>query len=139
MSIAIQQLTFVLAPYLRDTVGFDGTVQEGDQVCYPCYKFLNNKLRSSKCMLSSEDIVLKLKSKQLELEEKLSEFQCTTPESCVNFCLYKTAISACELLASNRSFLFPNMYRLFMDYIVDEEIDLTDVCVSKSRQRRVMT
>ena len=65
------------------------------------------------CMLSSEDILLKLKSKQIELEGKLTEFQCTTPEYCVTFCLYKTALKASKLLASNRSFLFPQYVQTF--------------------------
>ena len=33
------------------------TIQDGDQVCYPCYKFFNLKLKFSECMLSNEDVV----------------------------------------------------------------------------------
>ena len=76
----------------------------------------------------------RLKAKQVELERIVAEFQSTTPESCVKFCLYRTALTACELLASNRVLLFPNnMYRHFMDYVAGEDIDLMDVSVSKSR------
>ena len=47
--------------YIRNTVDFSDTIQDGYQVCYQCNKFFNLKLMSNKCMLSSEDIVLKFK------------------------------------------------------------------------------
>ena len=53
--------------------------------------------------------------------------------SYVQLCLYKTALSTCELLVTGRAFLFPNIYRQFMDYLADGSIDLVGVCVSKSR------
>ena len=52
----------------------------------------------------------------------------------INVCLHKTALSAVELLVSDGAFLFPNMYRHFMDCITDVCVDIDiDVCVSKSR------
>ena len=54
--------------YLRSAVGFSDTIQNGDQVCYLCYKFFNKKLKTSECILSGEDIVLELKAKQVQLE-----------------------------------------------------------------------
>ena len=47
--------------YLRDTIAFNENIQYGDQICYPCYKFFNQMLKSDVCMLSSGDIVLELK------------------------------------------------------------------------------
>ena len=104
--------------YLKSAVGFSDTIQDGDQVCYPCYKYVNKKLKTSECILSSEDIVLELKAKQVQLERIISEFQYTTSESYVQLCLYKTAFSTCELLVTGRAFLFPNIYRQFMDYLL---------------------
>ena len=49
--------------YIRNTVDFSDTIQDGYQVCYQCNKFFNQKLMSNECMLSSEDIVLKFKAK----------------------------------------------------------------------------
>ena len=72
----------------------------------------------------SEDIVLELKAKQVQFERIISEFQYTTSESYVQLCLYKTALSTCELLVTGRAFLFPNIYRQFMDYLADGNIDL---------------
>ena len=116
--------TFITCPspklvesYLRDTIDFTGTIREGDQLCYSCYKFFNRKLKSGECMLSSEEVVQTLEAKQVELQIKIVEFQCMSTESHVNLCLCKTALSACELLASNRAFLFPDIYRHFMDYM----------------------
>ena len=42
-------------------------------------------------------------------------------------------LHACELVASDRPFLFPYIYRLFMQYVSDHDIELSSVCVSKSR------
>ena len=81
--IACPNLSLVES-YLRNTVEFSGTIKDGDQVCY---KFLNEKLKSDECMMSSEDIVSTLKDKQVELERIVDEFQSTTPESCVKLCL----------------------------------------------------
>ena len=61
---AISSEQFVTCPnpkrvesYLKSTIDFSDTIQDGDQVCYPCYKFFNQKLKSSECMLSNEDVV----------------------------------------------------------------------------------
>ena len=98
--------------YLKSTLDFSDTIQDGDQVCYPCYKFFNLKLKSSECMLSNEDVVL---AKKVHFETNISEFQYVTSESYVQLCLYTTALSTCELLVTHRAFLFPNVYRQFME------------------------
>ena len=45
-------------------------------------------------------------------------------------CLYKTALHACELVVSDYPFLFPTMYRQFLQYY---DIDTSGVCTSKSK------
>ena len=86
-------ITFITCPspilvesYLRETIDFCDTIQEGDQVCYSCYKFLNGKLKSCECMLSDKDIVLALKSKLAEFQKIVTEsFNVyTSTESCVS-------------------------------------------------------
>ena len=119
--------------YLKSTIDFSDTIQDGDQVCFQCYRFFNQKLKSSECMLSNEDVVLALKAKKVQFETITSEFQYVTSEPYVQLCLYKTALSTCELLVTDRAFLFPNVYRQFMEYLADGNIDLVEVCVSKSR------
>ena len=76
-----------------------------------------SKLKSSECMLSNEDVVLALKAKKVQFETIISEFQYVTLESYVQLCLYETALSTCELLVTHRAFLFPNVYRQFMEYM----------------------
>ena len=68
-------------------------------------------LKSDVCMLSSEDIILELKARK-ELEKLVLEFEYITPEPSVEWCLYKTALHACDLVASDHPFLFPSMYGL---------------------------
>ena len=108
------------------------SIQCGDQVCY---KFFNQMLKSDVCMLASEDIVLELRAKKENLEKIVHEFEYVTPEvsDIVECCLYKTALHACELVASDCPFLFPTMYRQFMGYLTDYDIDLSKACTSKSR------
>ena len=55
--------------YLWDTITYGETIQNGDQVCYLCYKFFNQMLKLDVCMLSSEDIALELKAKKENLEK----------------------------------------------------------------------
>ena len=45
----------------------------------------------------------------------------------------QNSLSTCELLVTDREFLFPNVYRQFKEYRTDGNIDLVEVCVSKSR------
>ena len=39
------------------------------------------------------------------------------------------ALSTCELLVTGWAILFPNMYRQFMEYLADGNIDIVGVCV----------
>ena len=52
-------------------------------------------------------------------ETIISEFQYVTSELYVQLCLYTTALSTCELLVTHRAFLFPSVYRQFMEYLAD--------------------
>ena len=65
----------------------------------------------------------------------MQEFENITPEprDIVEWCLYRTALHACDLVASDHSFLFPSIYKLFMQYLAEHDVDLSGVCVSKSR------
>ena len=67
-------------------------------------------------------------------ETIINEFQYVTSESYVQLCLYKTALSTCELLVTHRAFLFPSVYRQFTEYLYSRwKYDIVEVCVSKSR------
>ena len=77
LSLNCKRGTFISCPdpkrvesFLRDTIAFSGSIKDGDQVCYPCYKFFNQMLKSDVCMLASEDIILKLKAKKENLKKK---------------------------------------------------------------------
>ena len=68
---AASSIQFVTCPdprrvesYLKSTIDFSDTIQYGNQVCYPFYRFFNLKLKSSDCMLSNEDVVLALKPRK---------------------------------------------------------------------------
>ena len=50
--------------YLKSAVGFRYRMVIKCAI-YPCYKYFNKKLKTSECILSSEDIVLELKAKQV--------------------------------------------------------------------------
>ena len=60
--------------YLRDTIAFDESIEYGDQICYPCYKFFNQMLKSDVWMLSSGDVVLELEAKKETLERIVHGF-----------------------------------------------------------------
>ena len=49
--------------------------------------------------------------------------------------LYRTALHACELVASDHHFLFPTVYRLlnFIEYLNDCDIECSEACTSNSR------
>ena len=56
-----------------------GFLRDG-HICYPCYKFFSQMLKSDVCMLSSGDVVLELKVKKETLERIVHEFEYITPE-----------------------------------------------------------
>ena len=51
--------------YLRDTIEFSESIQDSDLICYACYKFYDQMLKSDVCMLASKDIILKSKAKKV--------------------------------------------------------------------------
>ncbi len=55
--------------FLKDAIAFSESIKDGDQVCYPCYKFFNQMLKSNVCMLASKDIILNLKAKKENVEK----------------------------------------------------------------------
>ena len=56
-------------------------LKSDDQIlCYPCYKFFNQMLKSDACMLPSEDILAELKAKKQNLERIVHEFEYITLE-----------------------------------------------------------
>lgn len=105
--------------YLHDTTGFVSNLTKDDQICHTCYRFFTCLLKSDVCMLSSEHIVSELQSKQSQLIKVISEFVCTTPDSHVQLALYKTALYMCEGLACDQAYLFPRVYKLFLNTKAD--------------------
>ena len=122
--------------YLQDTIAFSESIQYGDQVCYLCYKFFNQMLKSDVCMLSSEDIVFRVEGNERK-SWKSSPWICVpntgTYSDIVECCLYKMALYACDLVASDHQFLSGIMYRQFIEHIGDCDIDFSGVSTSKSR------
>ena len=109
-----------IEPFLREVVSVNVSVDNSGQECCLCYKFFKRMLASDVCMLSSEDIVSELQAKKKNLERIVDEFEYITLElfDIVQWCLYKTALHACELVASDCPFLFPNMYRLCSKLVI---------------------
>ena len=118
--------------HLKDAVGFTSEIREGDLLCYNCYKYFTQLLRHTACVLSSEDVLKELKCKENQLKEYILRFTCNSDDSYVELALYKTLL-VCRLISSEQAFLFPTMYRTFLDYL-PETLRVSDViCTSKSR------
>ena len=69
-----------------------------------CYKYFSQLLQSGVCMLSSDDIIYKLRTKCSQLNDTLENF-CTTPNCHVMLAMYKTAFHVCEGLLHNQAYL----------------------------------
>lgn len=107
--------TMRVSSYLKSITGVDNSVKEGDLICSACYKFFIRLLKSGTCVLSSEDIISELRTKCVVLNEAIENFICTTPNSHVVLALYKTALHVCKGLILDQAFLFPCVYRHFLE------------------------
>ena len=94
-----------VSSFLKTITGSDACVGEGDLICSMCYKYFSQLLQSGVCMLSSDDIIYKLRTKRSQLNDTLENFVCTTPNCHVMLAMYKTAFHVCEGLLHNQAFL----------------------------------
>ena len=113
-------------------------VGEGDLICSMCYKYFSQLLQSGVCMLSSDDIIYKLRTKRSQLNDTPENFVCTTPNCHVMLIMYKTAFHVCEGLLHNQAFLFPSVYWFspFIDINLLSRAFLRPLISNSSRVRR---
>ena len=105
--------------HLHNLVGFERYINEEDMLCSGCYKYFNEQLKSAISVMSSDDIVLALKAKEMHIYEDISKFSLGSDDSYVVLAMYKVALDACKLLISEQAFLFPRLYKSFLQYIPD--------------------
>ena len=122
----------VVESFLADSIEFDAYISEEDVVCFKCYKYLNQVLKSGSCTLSNDHVLAELKSKEVELLEivqKMSSTICMTCESVVKLALYKTALHTCRVIRSDHAVRFTDLYRIFQSNL-PSNVD-SGVCISK--------
>ena len=66
-----------VSSFLKTITGSDACVGEGDLICSMCYKYFSQLLQSGVCMLSSDDIIYKLRTKRSQLNDTLENFVCS--------------------------------------------------------------
>lgn len=120
--------TFVES-FLREAVGFEACLSEDDLLCFKCYKYFNRLLKSEVCTLSNDDILAELKAKEQRLKEVVESIFPDSSDLHVQLALYKTALHACRIVQLDQAFLFPDMYKVFLQLVP------CDVTVSTSKSR----
>ncbi len=103
--------TFVES-FLKDTVEFEAHLESDDLLCFRCYKYVMNVLKSDICTLSSEEIQVKLESKQRHLEDFTENFIVDSAngdydkgEQHVQFALNKAALHVCKIVRLDKAIL----------------------------------
>ena len=139
-TLATESSKFVPCPspklvesFLLDAVGFESHITEGDLLCFKCYKYFNQVIKSGACTLSTAHILAELSAKEVALYETVQSLSNAvgTSESLVQLALYKTALHVCKVIQSDQAILFPNLYKFFCSQL-PVDIDST-VCISKYR------
>lgn len=106
-------------------------------LCFPCYKLFNRLLKSETCSLSNDAIIAKLVAKESYLEEAVERLAAIVDdtvhggEAQVQLAFYDTALHICGIILSDQAFLFPDIYKVFLQFLPDD-IDST-ISTSKSR------
>ena len=100
-------------------------------LCFRCYKYFNQLLKSGACILSNDHILAELDSKDRSLMEMVLILTTTneTSESAVQLALHKTALHVCRVICSDRTVLFPDIYRLFLSHL-PPNLE-SSMCISK--------
>ena len=117
--------------FLQSTTGLDILLSKfSDLLCFPCYKYYNSLVKASANSLSNEAIIAKLKEKETNLVHTCESLGDRAGDS-VQLALYKTALHVCRIALSDQAFLFPDVYRVFLQSL-PEDVDVS-VSISKSR------
>ena len=103
--------------FLRDTIGFQGHINDGDMLCCRCYKYFKSLLKSDICTLSNENILTELKTKEIQFNEAIKEFSPSDGESHVQLALRRTALQVCNIIKLDQAFLFPDVYKVFLQFL----------------------
>ena len=96
--------------FLADTIGFESHISDNDVLCFKCYKYFNQLLKSGACSLSNAHIQAELDTKETSLAEMVQVLTDTskTSEPAVQLALYKTALHVCRVVRSDCAVLFPD-------------------------------
>ncbi len=114
--------------YLRDAVGFSGSLSETDRVCPACFKYCKRLLRSGSSVLCSESVVRK---KQTDIDSQLLGYVSTDHDSIIELDLLRTASYLCSELSNDHAVLFPQLYRKCCSYLL--EVTDENICISRGR------
>lgn len=114
--------------FIRDTLGLEVNIAADDLLCFACYKYFNSLSKSGSCTLSSDDIIAEFKEKEKHLVQSVGD---ASVDSLVQSALCKTAIHVCRIVLLDRAFLFPDVYKVFLQFL-PSDMDCT-VSTSKSR------
>lgn len=100
-------------------------------LCFRCYKYFNQLLKSGAYTLSNAHILAELDLKEKSLAETVQMLNNTneTSKSAVQLALHKTALHVCRVVRSDRAVLFPDLYRLFLSHL-PPNLE-SSVCISK--------
>ncbi len=128
---------FVLCPnplfvesFLHNTIGLETHINNGDLLCFNCYKYVNSILNSEECTLSNETILEELNMKEVQYMKLILEFVPSDTESKLQLALLRTALHVCGIVKSDQAFLFPDVYRTFLEFLPS---DIGEQVTTKSR------
>lgn len=120
--------------YLRETVGVEAHIDEADVLCFRCYKYFNKLLKAETCTLSSEEVLAELKVKECSLKAYIEGYDFAgkeVDESAVHLALCQTALHAYSIVLADQAFLFPDIYKFFLQLL---PLDINDsISISRSR------
>lgn len=103
----------IIEKYLRETTNFEGSITEGDKVCYPCYKSHTVLLKQTKPASTDDE----LESIICVTNQKISQIQVHTSDDAVHRAMLSTTTFVAENLLNYQVLLLPSVHDFFTQQV----------------------
>ena len=97
--------------YLEETTGYEGTLNDGDKVCFACYKSHLHILKHSQSKSTDADLDEVIKVTTQNIIPHVSDVK--SADDAINRAVHMTVVHVAEALVRQEGLLLPDVYKLY--------------------------
>ena len=117
--------------YLEETTGYEGTLNDGDKLCFTCYKSHLHILKHSQRKSTDADLdeVIKVTKRNM-----IHVSDVKSADDAINRAMHMTVVHVAEALVRQEGLLLPDVYNYFL-----EEMNACAIVDTSSENKQVLT